>query len=428
MIQNYLRRFYAEIFGGLPMGPALVAAAFLGIFCLIPSLDPSREEQSRVASSKIAQRPEDRLVVKVERNESLGGLLTRHGLRALSARELLQKVRQFVDLQRLPKDQAISLILDGQDRNVRAVEFVLRDHIVRASATIGGWSVERQELFHSMRFNVVRVNPGDNFSKSLAEAGISAQQIRQLRNIFSSQIEFSSGVSAGDELKIVLPQKQYLDGNVVVGPLAAARWAISGRSYEAFGFSGVDGALRYYDSEGQSLPHSFLPAPLKYERISSTFNLARPDPVTGVTRPHQAIDYQAAVGTPVVAIGSGTVEFAGWREGYGLMIEIKHAGGYASAYCHLSRLAEGLVDGKRVKAGDEIGQVGRTGHATGPHLHFEFSLDGQRIDFLSVKVTEPDSLTGVRLQEFRREQQQWRSIMSGTDEDPLARGEVRQWQ
>jgi murein DD-endopeptidase MepM/ murein hydrolase activator NlpD len=129
-----------------------------------------------------------------------------------------------------------------------------------------------------------------------------------------------------------------------------------------------------------------------------------------------------------VAIGSGTVEFAGWREGYGLMIEIKHAGGYASAYCHLSRLADGLADGKRVKAGDEIGEVGRTGHATGPHLHFEFSLDGQRIDFLSVKVTEPDSLTGVRLQEFRREQQQWRSIMSGTDEDPLARGEIRQWQ
>jgi murein DD-endopeptidase MepM/ murein hydrolase activator NlpD len=428
MIQNYLRRFYVEIFGGLPIGPAIVAAAFLGIFCFTPSLNPSREEQSRVEPNRIAQRPEDRLVVKVERNESLGGLLTRHGLRALSARELLQKVRQFVDIQRLPKDQAISLILDGQDRNVRAVEFVLHDHIVRASATIGGWSVERQELSHSMRFNVVQVNPGDNFSKSLAGAGISAQQIRQLRTIFSSQIESSSELSAGDELTIVLPQKQYLDGNVVVGPLAAARWVISGRSYEAFGFSGVDGALRYYDSEGQSLPHSFLPAPLKYERISSTFNLARPDPVTGVTRPHQAIDYQAAVGTPVVAIGSGTVEFAGWREGYGLMIELKHAGGYASAYSHLSRLADGLTDGRRVKAGDKIGEVGRTGHATGPHLHFEFSLNGQRIDFLSVKVPEPDSLTGARLQQFRREQQQWLSVMSGSDEDQLARGEIRQWQ
>jgi murein DD-endopeptidase MepM/ murein hydrolase activator NlpD len=427
MLKNYLRDFCAEIFGGLPIGSALVAGAVLGISCLIPSLNPSGEEPRGATTNGVVEKMEERLVVKVARNESLGGLLTRHGLRSLSARDLLQKVRQFVDIQRLPRDQAISLILDPQDRNVRAVEFVFQDQIVRASASLGGWSVERQELFHAVQFNVVHVNSGESISGILARAGMSAQQIGQLQNLFSSQIDFSPNLSAGDELKIVIPQKQYLDGNRVVGPIAAARWIASGRSYDAYGFSGVDGSLRYYDADGQSLPHTFLPAPLKYERISSTFDLARPDPVTGVTRPHQAIDFQAAVGTPVVAIGSGTVEFAGWRDGYGLMVEIKHAGGYASAYAHLSSVADGLKDGVRVKAGEGIGKVGQTGHATGPHLHFEFSLNGRRIDFLTVKVAEPDSLTGERLQHFKREQQKWLAVMSDA-ENQLAQAEIHQWQ
>lgn len=427
MTDNFLRRFCADIFGDLPIGATLVAVAVLGGFSLIPSLDPSGKEQSGATTNGVVERLEERLVVKVARNESLGGLLTRHGLRSLSARELIQRMRQFVDIQRLPRDQAISLILDPQDRNVRAVEFVFQDQIVRASATVGGWSVERTELFHAVRFNVVHVKAGESVSRSLARAGVSAQQIGQLRNLFHAQLNFSPVLSADDELMIVIPQKHYLDGNRVVGPMAAMRGMVSGQTYDAYSFSGVDGALRYYDADGQSLPHSFLPAPLKYERISSTFDLARPDPVTGVTRPHQAIDFQAAVGTPVVAIGSGTVEFAGWRDGYGLLVEIKHARGYASAYAHLSTIADGLKDGFRVKAGEVIGKVGQTGHATGPHLHFEFSLNGQMIDFLAVRVTEADSLTGARLQQFKRERQMWLTVMSDA-ENQLAQAEMRQWQ
>ena len=327
----------------------------------------------------------------------------------------------------MPKGQAISLILDAQDRNVRAVEFVFQDQILRASATVGGWSVERQELSHAVGFNVVHIKARDNLPEGLARAAISPQQFGELRNLFSSRIDLPSDLSAGDELTVVIPQKQYLDGNRVVGPMAAARLVVSERSYDAYGFASVDGALRYYDANGQSLPHSFLSAPLKYERISSTFDLARPDPVSGATRPHQAIDYQAAVGTPVVAIASGTIEFAGWRDGYGLMVELKHTGGYASAYGHLSRIADGLKDGVRVKAGEGIGAVGQTGHATGPHLHFEFSLDGQRIDFLSVKIPEPDALTGVRLQQFKGEQQKWLSVMRGS-ENQFARDENPRWQ
>jgi len=196
--------------------------------------------------------------------------------------------------------------------------------------------------------------------------------------------------------------------------MAAVGVVHCGRLFDAFGFNVGAGALQYYDADGHLLPRAFLAAPLKFDRISSTFDLARPDPVTGMLRPHEAIDFQAPQGTPVVAVGSATVEFVGWRPGYGLMVELKHAGGYTSSYAHLSHMAEGIAEGRRLNAGDNIGEVGQTGYATGPHLHFEFARNGEKLDFLSVKIPTPESLSGFRLAQFKREQAKWQSALHGS--------------
>jgi len=426
MVLKSIRNFFADIFAGLPIGAALVVAAVLGVFCLVPSLNPSGEHRSAATVHNFNTRLEERVAVKLGRNENLSGLLKRYGLPQSSAQELLIKIHELVDRRRMPKDQAFSLVVDTQNRNVRAVEFVLQDHIVRASANLGSWALDRQELFHVARFNLVRVTAGNNFSASAARAGLSPAQVAELQRIFSSELDLLADLAAGDELNVVIPQKHYLDGHVVVGQMAVARVVVSGRSYEAFGFSGTDGPVQYYDNAGQLLPRSFLAAPLKFERISSTFHLARPDPATGVLRPHEAVDFQAPHGTLVFAVGSGTVEFAGSRGGYGLMVELKHAGGYSSTYAHLSRIAEGLEEGVRIKSGDPIGAVGQTGYATGPHLHFEFALNGEKIDFLSVKIPGLDSLTGAKLQQFKREQEKWLAVLSG-EPNHLARLEMPRW-
>jgi murein DD-endopeptidase MepM/ murein hydrolase activator NlpD len=426
MFLKVLRNFFAGIFDGLPVGAALFAAAILGIFTLVPSLNPTGDHYSAATSGKSNTGLVERLAVKLGRNENIANILKRHGLPQSSAQELLKKMLEIVDWRRMPKDQSISLVMDAQNRNLRGVEFVLQDHIVRASATLGGWSVEREELFHVGRLYLVRVKAGKQFSESAARAGLSPAQIAELQRIFSFDLDLSTDLNEGDEVDVVMPQKFYLDGHVVVGQIAAARVVAGGRSYEAFGFSVADGSLQYYDIAGHLLPSSFLAAPLKYERISSTFDLARPDPATGVLRPHEAVDYQAPHGTPVVAVGSGTVEFAGWRGGYGFMVEVKHAGGYSSTYAHLSRIAAGLEQGVRIKAGEPIGAVGQSGYATGPHLHFEFALNGERIDFLSVKIPGPDSLTGVKLQQFKREQEKWLAVLSG-DANSLARLDLPRW-
>jgi murein DD-endopeptidase MepM/ murein hydrolase activator NlpD len=147
---------------------------------------------------------------------------------------------------------------------------------------------------------------------------------------------------------------------------------------------------------------SFLRAPLSYVRISSPFNLTRRHPIFRTVRPHRAIDYAAPAGTPVVAIGGGRVAFSGWRHGYGNLVEIRHAGGYVSRYGHFSRIASGVRMGAQVNQGDVVGYVGQTGHATGPHLHFEFLRGGEKINFLSLKIPRVERLAAGDLQRFER--------------------------
>ncbi len=395
MLHKLLRTFITEIFAGLPIGAAFCAVVLALVFAFVPALNPSGSDEKASAWQRIEHRSEERIAVKLGRNETLQGLLNRFGLGPGSAQELSQKLYSSVDLRRMPRDQTISLVVDRQDRNVRAVEFVMQEHLVRASFNLVGWSVERQELAHVAGSNIVRVRITDSFAQSAARAGVSAAQIAGLQRVFSAELDLQAALTAGDEVLLVVPQKQYLNGHVALGAMAAVRVVHGGRFMDAFGLRGDDGVLHYYDSDGHLLPRPFLAAPLKFERISSTFDLARPDPATGALRPHEAIDYQAAHGTPVMAIGAGTVEFAGSRPGNGLMVELKHAGGYTSSYSHLSRIAEGVEEGRRVNVGEAIGAVGQTGYATGPHLHFEFALDGKKLDYLSVKIPSRGVAIGI---------------------------------
>ncbi len=414
MLYKLLGAFIAEIFAGLPIGAAFCAVVLALVFAFVPALNPSGSDEKASALQRIEHRSEERIAVKLGRNETLQGLLNRFGLRPGSAQELSQKLYSSVDLRRMPRDQTISLVVDRQDRNIRAVEFVMQEHLVRASFGLVGWSVERQELAHVAGPNIVQVRITESFAQSAAQAGVSAAQIARLQRLFKAEIDLQAELAAGDEVLLVVPQKKYLNGHVALGAMAAVRVVHGGRFFEAFAFNGSDGVLQYYDADGHMLPRPFLAAPLKFDRISSTFALARADPATGALRPHEAIDYQAAHGTSVVAIGAGTVEFAGSRPGNGLMVELKHAGGYTSSYSHLSRLAEAVEEGRRVNAGEAIGAVGQTGYATGPHLHFEFALDGEKLDYLSVKIPSAESLSGYQLIQFHREQAKWLAALRGS--------------
>jgi murein DD-endopeptidase MepM/ murein hydrolase activator NlpD len=199
---------------------------------------------------------------------------------------------------------------------------------------------------------------------------------------------------------VILEEKQYANGQREEGKLLAAEIQAGGSPYQIFYYQGKKQKGSYYDNRGQALMKAFLRAPLNYRRISSPFRINRRHPIFRTIRPHQAIDYAAPTGTPVVAVGHGEVTFSGTRGSYGQMVEIRHNDGYVSRYAHFSRIPKEIRAGKSISRGEVVGYVGQTGHATGPHLHFEMLKKGRKINFLDLKLASADRLTGSELQEF----------------------------
>jgi len=199
-----------------------------------------------------------------------------------------------------------------------------------------------------------------------------------LADILEYRVDLSRDLQKGDSVRVLVERQVAPNGMVRPGNIIAARLTVDGRSVETMRFAQGTRAS-YYDGEGKSMRAAFLRAPLAFRRISSVFGLRR-HPILGVTRAHQGTDYAAAAGTPVRALGDGRVIFAGWKGGYGRVIEIRHTNGYVTRYGHLKGFASGIKAGTSVAISRTIGFVGATGLATAPHLHFEVLVGGKHRD------------------------------------------------
>ena len=209
-------------------------------------------------------------------------------------------------------------------------------------------------------------------------AGMSSRTIMTLANqIFGFDIDFALDLRQGDTFGVLYEQK-FQDGRYVSdGRILAAEFVNQGKTHRAVWFESQDGEVKgYFTPEGKGIRTAFLRAPIDFTRISSKFNSRRLHPVLGVVRAHKGTDYAAPTGTKVWAAGAGRVVFAGRKGGYGNVVIIDHGKGVTTVYGHLSRFAKSLRPGRSVGQGDTIGYVGMTGLATGPHLHYEYRVNG----------------------------------------------------
>ena len=195
--------------------------------------------------------------------------------------------------------------------------------------------------------------------------------------IFGFDIDFALDLRQGDTFGVLYEQK-FQDGRYVSdGRILAAEFVNQGKTHRAVWFESKDGEVKgYFTPEGKGMRTAFLRAPLDFTRISSKFNSRRLHPVLGIVRAHKGTDYAAPTGTKVWAAGAGRVAFAGRKGGYGNVVIIDHGKGVTTVYGHLSRFAKSLRTGRSVGQGDTIGYVGMTGLATGPHLHYEYRVNG----------------------------------------------------
>ncbi len=270
------------------------------------------------------------------------------------------------------------------------------------------YEVEKLEIIPEIRTRSVAGSVEGSFWLTVESMGESGVLAHRFMKVFEYTIDFSTESRNGDVFAMVF-EELYLDGEFLrYGRVLGAKYVGERGNRQAYLHvsksedEDEDAEYGYFDEEGENLERQFLRSPLDVTRVTSTFG-RRQHPITGDNRMHNGVDYGAPTGTPVRAVASGEVVFAGWAGGYGKLLRIRHSGGYETRYAHLSRFERGISPGARVSQGQVVAQSGNTGASTAPHLHYEMLRNGAHIDPLTVEATSGDPLRGEEREKFLQE-------------------------
>lgn len=254
-------------------------------------------------------------------------------------------------------------------------------------------------------------------------AGLSDKVIMEMAHIFGWDIDFALDLRKGDQFKLIYDE-HFLDGEKIDdGDILAAEFTNRGKTFRAIRYIDPEGRGQYYSPEGHSMRKTFTRTPVPLSRISSRFNPNRKHPVLKTNRPHRGVDYAAKTGTPILATGDGKVAFKGTKGGYGRTVILSHGGKYTTLYAHMSRYKKGLRTGQRVRQGQTIGYIGSSGLATGPHLHYEFRVNGVHRNPLTVTLPKAQPLPKKYLTDFKKQAAPFLAQLDSLQETAIAQGE-----
>jgi murein DD-endopeptidase MepM/ murein hydrolase activator NlpD len=366
--------------------------------------------------------PAERVETHVlRRGETLGAILGRAQITGNEMANLLLAVREHYNPRRLRPGSEVMVRRWAENGEPRAVELRLNpDSLVRLERRPLGWdgTVKITPVTIDTAYVTGRIERGRTLYQSLVDndeldmpESERIQLVADLAEIYAYQLDFSREIQAGDEYRFVYERATRPDGTARSRRILVAEVVNRGRGMPAVHFDPPELRGGYYAPDGRSLRLAFRRYPVDYVRITSAFSWRRYHPILGVHRSHLGTDFGAPHGTPVRATGDGVVASAGWNGGYGNLIVLRHPGGYATRYAHLSRFAAGLRVGRRVHEGEVIGYVGATGLATGPHLHYELWRDGQALDPRNARLPGAPPVPAERMDEFRRLAEQRLSLL-----------------
>jgi murein DD-endopeptidase MepM/ murein hydrolase activator NlpD len=304
------------------------------------------------------------------------------------AHDIARLIQPVFDVRKFHTGNTFKLEKDT-DGSLRAFAYKINDEkVLEVQREAEGYAAKVSKVDLESRDTVITATitkKENNLYAALGEHDKSAITLAEsVASIFAWDVDFNSELQVLDKIRIVVPGLYHEGQFVKWGPIQAAELVNSGKTYNAFRFEG-----EYYDAKGNAVKRSLLVSPLPFLRLTSGFSYRRLHPITGRTGAHLALDYGAPTGTPVHAVAKGVVTYAGWGEGYGNLVRIKHAGGLSTGYAHLSRIGSGIRVGRTVDQGDLLGSVGQTGLATGPHLHYMMEKNGRVIDPRSMKSEPP---------------------------------------
>jgi murein DD-endopeptidase MepM/ murein hydrolase activator NlpD len=244
-----------------------------------------------------------------------------------------------------------------------------------------------------------------------ASAGLSDLLIMKLAELFGWDIDFALDIRKGDSF-VVVYEEHYRDGEKLGdGIILAAEFTNNEQVFRVLRYTDSNGHTDYYSPDGRCIRRPFLRTPVEVARISSPFDLHRKHPILNTIRAHRGVDYAAPLGTPIKATGDGRVVERSTLGGYGLAVVLDHGSKYTTLYGHMSRFAHNIEVGKHVKQGQVIGYVGASGLATGPHLHYEFQINGMHHDPLTVSLPRAKPLAGQEMADYVRETQALHALL-----------------
>ena len=339
--------------------------------------------------------------VTVKNGDSLALIFSRLGLSPNSLYRLMSLGKDVSILKKLKPGQILKFQIEGNEFSGLEYEIDITNAL-KISKQDKNFQVERiQQQLETVVKNSNAIIK-DSLFLSGKRAGLSDNLIMQLVSIYGWDIDFALDIREGDAFTVIY-EEQYKDGiKVAEGPIIAAEFTNQNNILRTVRYTHNDGSVDYYSDNGDAMRKAFLRTPVNFTRISSRFNLNRKHPILNTIRAHRGVDYAASTGTPIKATGDGTVTFAGTKGGYGRTIILKHGGTYSTVYAHLHKYANGVRTGKRVKQGQIIGYVGKSGLATGPHLHYEFRVNGVHRNPLTVKLPKVESISKNDLPEFQK--------------------------
>jgi len=369
---------------------------------------------------------------RIRRGETLSSLLSRMGVNDNEIAGFVRRDSTARGLLELRPGRTVSATLSA-DRTVESLNYRLGsegtlDQAKRLVIRRSDGKLEAVEeplpLERSVEIRSAEVRR--TLAEALEAADIPDSLVTRMGDIFGTEVDLRKDVRRGDRLRVVYQTVREAGSlePATVERILAVQFRGGQRKLEAVWFDRGNGHGDYYSFDGRSLSRTFLASPLEFTRVSSNYTEARLHPIFRDWRAHKGVDMPAPIGTKVRTTADGTIKFIGRQSGYGNVIIVQHNTRYQTLYAHLNEFAQGLEQGSRVIQGDVIGTVGMTGWSTGPHLHFEFHIDGEHVDPMAAIEQSPARLLqGDEKVRFANVAGQFRSRFGLLDSQLVARFE-----
>ena len=340
------------------------------------------------------------VVYQIRKGDTLGNIFKKLGM-DLSIPHHLGKHETGKQLTNLSIGREITFKKSKSNGELKEITYplsALKQLVVELSPK-DGISAEVAELPFDTRAVSISGEIKSSLYEAATEAGLSISLVMDMVRIFGWDIDFVLDIRSGDTFHVVY-EEHHANGNTLTdGNILAAEFTTQGETYQAIRFETNSGESSYFNPAGQSMLGTFLRSPVEFSRISSRFG-KRKHPILKTWRAHKGVDYAAGRGTPIRATADGKVVHAGKKGGYGKTVILRHAGRFTTLYAHMNGYAKNVRSGSRVKQGQVIGYIGSTGLATGPHLHYEFRLDGVHRNPLTYKTPKASSVAKEDQQAF----------------------------